>query len=198
MKVRPLHRETPCPLVPEVVLSIADAITPIWEANASEPLPYWAVPWVGGQALARYVLDHPEIVANKRVLDVGTGSGLVAIAAARAGGLVRGVDVDPRAISAAQANAALNGVTISFQQIDLLDTSVDDEVILIGDLFYERELAARALSFWERHRRALVGDPGRAYFPVDRCERLARYEVEASADVEGRRIRAAGVYRMTR
>jgi predicted nicotinamide N-methyase len=191
-------RPRSCPLVPEVTLSIADAITPLWEANASEPLPYFAVPWLGGQALARYVLDHPEIVANQRVLDIGTGSGLVAIAAARAGGRVRAVDVDPRAIAAARANAALNDVTLALEEIDLLDTSVDEDVILIGDLFYERALAARALSFWERHPRALVGDPGRAYFPVDRCERLATYQVEASADVEGRRIRAAGVYRMTR
>ncbi|MGZ3417006.1 MAG: class I SAM-dependent methyltransferase [Polyangiales bacterium] len=196
--MRALFSERRCPLVPEVVLSIADAITPLWEARANEPLPYWAVPWAGGQALARYVLDHPAIVAGKRVLDVGTGSGLVAIAAALAGGIVRAVDVDPRAIAAARDNATLSSVTIAFQEIDLLDREVDEEMILIGDLFYERELAARAIAFWERHPRALVGDPGRAYFPSDRCERLAEYEAEASADVEDRRIRAAGVYRMTR
>jgi predicted nicotinamide N-methyase len=191
-------RTRSCPLVPEVVLSIADEITPLWEAHANEPLPYWAVPWAGGQALARYVLDHPSIVAGKRVLDIGTGSGLVAIAAALAGGVVRAVDVDPRAIAAARDNARLNSVAIALQELDLLQHDVEEEVILIGDLFYESELAARAIAFWERHLRALVGDPGRAYFPKHRCEQLAEYEAEASGDVEDRRIRTTGVFRMTR
>jgi predicted nicotinamide N-methyase len=185
------------PLVPEIELAIADELTSAWEREPQRAVPYFAIPWVGGQALARFVLDHPELVRGRTLLDVGTGSGLVAIAAARAGAIVRAVDVDERAIAAARDNARGNGVSITFEVFDPLDDHVREEVVTIGDLFYERDLAERVLAFARRQRGVvLVGDPGRAYFPLHSFAELARYEVPASAGVEGREIRAAGVFHL--
>lgn len=197
----------PCPLVPEIRLRVAPQIVALWQqsadARAGAAPPYWAFPWVGGQALARHLLDHPEEVRGRRVLDVGTGSGLVAIAAARAGAAhVRAVDVDEDAIAAARVNAADNGVAIDVELVDVLAGDTREEsVVLVGDLAYEAHLAERAFAFCaakaERGARVLVGDPGRAHFRLDRFEQVARYDVPTTADLEGRTMRSAGVFTLT-
>jgi predicted nicotinamide N-methyase len=183
------------PLLPEIRLHLGDRITAMWEREASRPPPYFAFPWVGGQAVARFLLDH-DLVRGKRVLDVGTGSGVVAIAAARAGASsVLATDIDPRAIVAARANAQLNGVTIEVVERDVLDGEVDADVITIGDLCYEQPLARRTLAFVHRARALVIlGDAGRAYFDPSGFRRVAHYDVPTTADLEGREIRAAAVY----
>ena len=192
------------PLVPEISLYLATEVVPLWRATEEElekmgvPPPYWAFAWAGGQALARYILDHPQTVAGKRVLDIGSGSGLVAIAAAKAGAAcVLAADIDAFSIAAIGLNAAANGATVCVTQHDQIGVEGDWEVILVGDLFYERPLAERLLA-WLRtlNRPALLGDPGRSYFPKDRTERLALYNVQTSRDLEDRDIRETGVYRL--
>jgi predicted nicotinamide N-methyase len=162
------------------------------------PPPYWAFAWAGGQALARFILDHPEMVAGKRVLDIGSGSGLVGIAAAKAGaGSVLAADIDAFSAAAIRLNAAANGCALAVTQDDLIGTPGDWDVILVGDLFYERPLAERLLAWLgPLGRPALLGDPGRNYFPKDRTERLALYSVQVSRDLEDREIRETGVYRL--
>jgi len=195
----------PPPLVPEIKLYLATEVVPLWRATEEElekmgvPPPYWAFAWAGGQALARYILDHPETVAGKRVLDIGSGSGLVAIAAAKAGAAsVLAADIDGFSAAAIGLNAAANGATVSVTQDDLIGVEGDWDVILVGDLFYERPLAERLLAWLKTlGRPALLGDPGRSYFPKDRTERLALYNVQTSRDLEDREIRETGVYRMT-
>lgn len=184
------------PLLPEIRLHLGDGITAMWEREASRPPPYFAFPWVGGQAVARYLLDHPNVVRGKRVLDVGTGSGIVAIAAAMAGAAsVIATDIDPRAIAAARANAALSGVNLEVVERDVLDDVPDADVITIGDLCYEQPLAGRALAFAHRARSLVIlGDAGRAYFDPTNLVRVARYDVPTTADLEGRTVRAAAVY----
>lgn len=150
--------------------------------------PYWAYPWAGGAALARHFLDHPEIVRRRRVLDLGAGSGLVAIAAAKAGAaMVAAVDTDPFAAVAARVNAAANTVEISIVRHDLTDgppPAVD--VIAVGDLFYDQQLALRVTAFLDRCLTSgidvLVGDPGRAYLPLSRLRLVAEYEVADFGD----------------
>ena len=193
------------PLVPEIRLHLASEVIPLWRKTEEElaeigvPPPYWAFAWAGGQALARYILDHPETVAGKRVLDIGSGSGLVAIAAAKAGAAsVLAADIDGFSAAAIGLNAAANGATVSVTQDDLIGVEGDWDVILVGDLFYERPLAERLLAWLKTlGRPALLGDPGRSYFPKDRTERLALYNVQTSRDLEDREIRETGVYRMT-
>src|SRR4051812_46723729 len=179
------------PLVPEIQLYLATEVMPLWRATEEEletmgvPPPYWAFAWAGGQALARYLLDHPETVAGKRVLDIGAGSGLVAIAASKAGAAsVIAADIDAFSAAAIGLNAAANGCAITVTQHDLIGTGGDWDVILVGDLFYERPLAERLLA-WLRglHCLALLGDPGRSYFPNTGVERLALYNVQTSRDL---------------
>ncbi len=192
------------PLVPEIKLYLATEVVPLWRATEEElekmgvPPPYWAFAWAGGQALARYILDHPQTVAGKRVLDIGSGSGLVAIAAAKAGAAsVLAADIDAFSIAAIGLNATANSATVSVTQDDLIGARGDWDVILVGDLFYERPLAERLLAWLKiLDRPALLGDPGRNYFPKDRVERLALYNVQTSRDLEDREIRETGVYRM--
>jgi predicted nicotinamide N-methyase len=192
------------PLVPEIKLYLATEVVPLWRATEEElekmgvPPPYWAFAWAGGQALARYLLDRPETVAGKRVLDVGSGSGLVAIAAAKAGAAaVLAADIDAFSAAAIGLNAAANGATVAITQNDLIGVAGDWDVILVGDLFYERPLAERLLAWLKMlDRPALLGDPGRSYFPKDQVERLALYNVQTSRDLEDREIRETGVYRM--
>jgi predicted nicotinamide N-methyase len=194
------------PLVPEIKLYLATEVVPLWRATEEElekmgvPPPYWAFAWAGGQALARYLLDHPDIVAGKRVLDIGSGSGLVAIAAARAGAAAAlAADIDAFSAAAIRLNAGANGATIAVTQDDLIGTKGDWDVILVGDLFYERPLAERLLAWLVAlDRPALLGDPGRNYFPKTQVERLALYNVQTSRDLEDREIRETGVYRLKR
>jgi len=142
--------------------------------------PYWAFGWAGGTVLARYLLDHPETVAGKSVLDLGTGSGLVAIAAMKAGAVsATGVDIDPHSAVAAALNAEANGVAISLTCEDLLDgPAPDTDLILVGDLFYDRTTAERLTAFLLRcEAEILVGDPGRAYLPHKHLHPVAEYDV---------------------
>ncbi len=194
------------PHVPEVRLHLADEAVPLWQATEAEleqqglPPPFWAFAWAGGQALARYVLDRPDVVRGQPVLDLASGSGLVGIAAALAGaGPVRAADLDPFALVAIQLNAALNGVTLASEPADLIGTDVPEPVILVGDLFYERDLADRLATWLLRltgaGRTVLVGDPGRSYLPKDQLEELACYEVAVSRDLEDAEVKRTRVWR---
>jgi predicted nicotinamide N-methyase len=198
------------PLVPEIKLHLATEVVPLWRLTEEElqaqgiPPPYWAFAWAGGQALARYLLDHPDQIRGSAVLDFGSGSGLVAIAAARAGAAaVRAADIDPFATAAITLNAEANGVAIETTTDDLIDSSAAGDVIVVGDMCYERPLAERLLA-WLRARIAagttvLLGDPGRSYFPKGdaRLERLGTYGVQTTRELEDREIRETSVYKLT-
>jgi len=196
------------PLVPEIRLHLATEITPIWQASedmlarGNVPPPFWAFPWAGGQALARHVLDHRDIVAGKRVLDFGAGSGLVAIAAAQAGAAaVTAAEIDDFAAAAIALNAALNGVAIAVATADLIGTSGDAwDVVLVGDMCYEQPLAER-LTFWLRALAGdgvtvLLGDPGRSYVPTSGLTKLARYTVPTSRELEDRESRDGVIWQV--
>lgn len=193
------------PHVPELKLHLADDAVALWEMTEEElgelglPPPFWAFAWAGGQALARYVLDHPACVAGKRVLDVASGSGLVAIAAMKAGaGSACAADIDPFCAPAAATNAALNGVAIATSDADPIDAPTDAEVILVGDLFYDRDIAKRLLAWLQslhaEGRTVLVGDPGRTYLPRDALEQVALYEVPVSRALEDAEVKKTGVW----
>lgn len=197
------------PLVPEVRLHLATEVTPLWYATeaaltrAGVPPPYWAFAWAGGQALARYLLDHPDVVAGKRVLDIASGGGIVAIAAARAGAArVSAADIDPFAAAALRLNGALNGVSLDVIADDLTASDEDGawDVITAGDVCYERAMVDRMLP-WLRRRaegpaRVLLGDPGRCYCPTRGVEELARYVVPTSLDLESCAQRETRVLRL--
>jgi predicted nicotinamide N-methyase len=194
------------PLTPELKLFLATEIVPLWRKTEDEleamgvPPPYWAFAWAGGQALARYVLDNPSIVAGKRVLDFGAGSGIVALAAAKAGAAsVLAADIDKYSIAAVTANAQANSVTIATAATDMIGSSEAFEVILVGDMCYERPLAERLMA-WLKSSAAeiLLGDPGRSYFPKEGLVRLALYDVATTRELEDREIRETGVWRLIR
>ena len=180
------------PLVPEIRLHLATEVTPIWQATeqtlarSALPPPFWAFAWAGGQALARYLLDHPEAVAGRAVLDFGAGSGLVAIAAAKAGAAaVTAAEIDPFAAAAIAANAVLNGVAIEVVTTDLLDGDKRFwKLVTAGDVCYEQPMAERALHWLRvlagRGSTVLLGDPHRAYLPGGGLCELARYVVPLS------------------
>lgn len=172
------------PLVPEIRVHSASDVSPIW--NELPSLPYWCAPWPGGQALARWLLDHPEAVRGKRVMDFGTGSGVVAIAAMMAGAAsVVAVDIDRFATTACALNAEANRVVVHTVNRDLVDTAQPDiDVVVAGDVWYEED-PARRFDAWFRtlSARVLTGDPGRHYVPADLFE-IARFEVPASLDLE--------------
>ena len=194
------------PLVPEIRLYLATEVVPLWRATEEElakigvPPPYWAFAWAGGQALARYILDHPDLVRGKRVLDIGAGSGLVGLAAVRAGAAsVVSADIDAFACAAIRLNAAANNCEIAVTQDDLIGVTDIWDVILVGDLFYERPLAERLLEWLTPlDTLALLGDPGRNYFPKTDVEKLATYTVQTARDLEDREIRETGVYQLRR
>ncbi len=193
------------PLIPEIKLHLATEVVPLWRKTEEEleaegiPPPYWAFAWAGGQALARYVLDNAEIVRGRTVLDFGSGSGLVAIAAAKAGAArVLAADIDAFAAAAIAANASANDASIAVTTYDVIGRDDPWDVILVGDMCYERPLAERLLD-WLKARaaagsRVLLGDPGRSYFPKDGVERLALYRVQTTRELEDREIRETGVY----
>jgi len=175
-------------LTPELRLYRAGPASGLARLATSGGAPYWAYPWAGGLALARYLLDHPATIAQKRVLDVGAGGGIVAIAAMKAGaGVATAIDVDPDAIDAIALNAEANAVTVATLCGDPLDGPVPDvDLVLVGDLFYEPALAARATAFLDRCRQAgigaRIGDPGRAHLPRARLKRLAEYQLADFGD----------------
>ncbi len=191
------------PLVPEIRLHLAEESVPIWQKTEEElgemnvPPPYWAFAWAGGQALARYLLDNPELTAGKRVLDLGSGSGLTAIAAMMAGAAsVLAADIDAFALAAAQLNAEANGVAIDTTAEDLLArvTPIAADVVLVGDLFYERQLADRVLAYIEAAAKAgalvLIGDPKRSYFPAGKLHPRGRVSGPRDPRARGRRDQA--------
>ncbi len=198
------------PHCPEIALHLASDAVPLWQATEEElgamglPPPFWAFAWAGGQALARYVLDHPGIVRAKRVLDFASGSGLVAIAAMQAGASAAlASDIDSFAIQAIGMNARLNGVAVTALDADVigrLDLGVD--VVLIGDCAYERDLAERVF-VWARALEAagvsvLIGDPGRSYLPRAALEPLASYRIAVTRALEDAEVKETRVWRLKR
>ena len=202
--VRANTRLAPVPLVPEILLYQAEEAITLWERTETEsathqPPPFWAFAWAGGQALARYVLDNPAMVAGKRVLDLAAGSGLVAIAAAKAGAVeVTAVDIDPLSLAAVAANASANGVTVNRVERDVLDEPPDADTILAGDVFYSREMAERMMAYLQRAAAGgatvLAGDPGRAYLPRWGLRELAEYEVPVAATLEDAAVKHTRVW----
>ncbi len=195
------------PLVPEIELLTGGLAMPLWEkaaladARPAVPPPYWAWPWAGGLALARYVLDHPAMVRGMTVADIGAGGGIVAIAAALAGARsVTAIDIEPYAIEACRLNAEANAVTIEVSEADPAGTDDGWDVVLAGDLWYESELAAR-MEPWLRALAArgatvLIGDLGRAYLPSDGLVELARYVVPTLDDLEDAESKEVRVFRV--
>ncbi len=197
------------PLVPEIRLHLAHEAVPIWQKTEDElgeiglPPPFWAFAWAGGQALARHVLDHPELVRGRRVIDLASGSGLVAIAAMKAGAeSVLAADIDAFAVEAIALNATLNGVEITATATDLLSAPGPAcDVILVGDLFYEQYLAAKCLTWLatenQRGTGVLIGDPGRSYLPKDKLTNIATYAVPVTRDLEDAEIKKTSVWRLS-
>ena len=196
------------PLIPELHLHLASEITPLWQATEATldaiglPPPYWACAWVGGQAVARHILDHPELVRGRRVLDFAAGCGLIALAAARAGATsVTAVDIDPFALAAIRRNAAANGLAVATSGEDVLaepPTGID--VILAGDVCYERPMAEAVIAWLRRAAAAgilvIIGDPGRSYLPRTGLTALARHLIPTLSDVEDAETKSTTVWRV--
>lgn len=198
--------QTP-PHTPELTLHLADEVTPLWRlteealAEIGLPPPFWAFAWAGGQALARYVLDHPDLVRGKAVVDFASGSGIVGIAAARAGATrVLAADIDPFCAAALALNAEANGVAAEATDADLLDADPPAwaDVILAGDICYEKPLAERVLAWLAAARDAgvtvLIGDPGRSYFPREGLVHLAEYQVPTTRELEDMAVKKTAVW----
>lgn len=205
--VRAATRLLPVPAVPAIRLYTADEATELWEKTEDElgrtglPPPFWAFPWAGGQALARYLAEHPTIVRGRTVLDVASGSGLVAIAAARAGAAqVWANDIDPFAAAATRLNADANGVRVDALPGDHVGSDGNWDVVLAGDVSYERDMAERLLGWFEALRRrgalVLIGDPGRSYLPRHRLTELAAYDVPVPRALEDADVKRAAVWRL--
>ena len=195
------------PIVPEIALHLASEITPIWQATEEwlkerniEP-PFWAFAWPGGQATARLLLDEPERVAGKRVLDFAAGCGIAAIAAAKSdAALVEAAEIDPLALAAVRLNAALNGVTVATPEGDIVGAPCRWDVILAGDVCYEAPMTAHILP-WLRAMAAagadvFLADPGRAYLPSEGLEPLSRHAVPTTLELEDRTLREVTLFRL--
>jgi predicted nicotinamide N-methyase/sugar/nucleoside kinase (ribokinase family) len=204
--IRERTAPAPVPFVPEIRLFQATELTPLWHATTAElhswdDSPYWAFAWAGGQALARHVLDHPELVRGRRVVDFAAASGLVGIAAALAGAAeVVAIDVDPFCRAAVLLNAELNGVSLAFREGSPLDAPLPDvDVVLAGDVFYERALAAGAVAWFRalaaRGVLVLAGDAWRTYAPADGVVQVAAHDVPTTVEIENAPIRPARVLR---
>jgi predicted nicotinamide N-methyase len=201
-------RLQPPPHTPELQLHLADEVTPIWRMTEEElgeiglPPPFWAFAWAGGQALGRYLLDHPDEGAGKRVIDFATGSGIVAIAAMKAGATsVLAADIDPFCAAAVALNAEANGVSVAFTAADLLQAAPPRaDLILAADICYERPMAEAVMAWLGEARaagaRVLIGDPGRAYFPKSGLVKLAEYRVPTSRELEDAEIKRTAVWTM--
>ena len=203
-----VRRETviaSAPLVPEIRLHLASEVLPLWQATEADlaerglPPPYWAFAWPGGQALARHLLDHPDLVRGAKVLDFAAGSGLGAIAAVKAGAAsVAAAEIDRFAIAAISLNATLNNVAVVTLEKDIVGDHGPWDVILAGDVCYERPMAER-VSRWlkdmaQQGVRVLMGDPGRNYLPGSGLSEVARYQVPTSLDLEDRTMRETIVW----
>lgn len=198
------------PHAPEISLWLADEVTPIWRLTEEElgemglPPPFWAFAWSGGQGLARWLLDHPAEVAGRRVLDFATGSGLVGIAAMKAGATaVLCADIDPFSGAAVAVNARANGVVLGFIADDLLEAPPPEvDVLCAGDVFYEKPMADRVLAWLtlaaDRGTRVLVGDPLRTYFPSAGFELLAEYQVPTTRELEDAAVKRSRVWALAR
>ena len=196
------------PHVPEIVLHLADEAHDLWQLTEEElqekglPPPFWAFAWAGGQGLARYVLDTAGCVQERNILDFATGSGLVAIAAAKAGAAhILAADIDPFCAAAVALNTEANGVSVDFIGRDLIGVDEGWEVVLAGDVFYDRAFAER-LGPWfsalaTRGAMVLVGDPGRAYLPKERMTQLAEYQVSVTRALEDSEVKRTRVWRWT-
>lgn len=203
------------PHVPEISLHLADEAHDLWHRTEEElgemglPPPFWAFAWAGGQGLARYILDHPETVAGRQVLDLATGSGLVAIACAMSGAAhVTANDIDPWSEAALALNTRLNAVSLNWCGADLLAefcqsgalpaSAAGAQVVLAGDVFYDRELAAAALPFLlacaQEGKTVLAGDPGRAYLPRENLELMAEYSVPVTRAIEDSEVKRTKVW----
>lgn len=199
-------RLQPVPHAPEISLWLADEITPLWRLTEEElgemglPPPFWAFAWAGGQALARWLLDHPDQVAGRRVIDLATGSGLVAVAAAKAGAAdVLAADIDPFCEAAVAANARSNGVEIAFTAENLLASPPPPvDLICAGDVFYEKPMAEAVLAWLKQAQangtRVVVGDPGRTYFPKSGLTLLAEYTVPTTRELEDQEVKRSRVW----
>jgi predicted nicotinamide N-methyase len=202
-------RARPTPHAPEILLRVADEATGLWRKTEEElgaiglPPPFWAFPWAGGQALARYILDNPICVAGRRALDFASGSGLVAIAAAKAGARdIEASEIDEFAIEAIALNAELNGVPVRTRLGDLIGRDEGWDVVFAGDVSYQKDMAAAA-TLWladlaGRGAEVLIGDPGRAYLARDRLEAVCEYRVPVTRALEDAEIKRAAVYRFAR
>jgi predicted nicotinamide N-methyase len=195
------------PHTPEIWLHLATELVPIWQKTEEElaaigvPPPFWAFAWAGGQALARYLLDHPDTVQGKRVLDFASGSGLSAIAAAKAGARdVLATEIDPFAIAAIGLNATANGVAIASTLEDVIGRDDGWDTVLAGDVCYEREMAARVFAWLRslagRGALVLMGDPGRNYLPSSNLVEIAAYDVQTTRELEDREVRRTKVWQI--
>lgn len=193
-------------LLPELRIHLASEVTPLWQTT-EETLqeghlapPFWAFAWPGGQGVARYILDHPESMRDKRVLDFAAGSGIGAIAAMKAGAeAALAIDIDRLALNAVHLNAALNGVTVSIDEfIDMDKPPKHADVIIVGDVCYQQAMAAKTMRWlWlcvAAGMRVIMGDPGRAYVPENGLTELATYTVPTSRDLESHDSRIVKVW----
>ena len=193
--------------MPEVRLHLAHEALPLWEKTEEAlgemglPPPFWAFAWAGGQALARYVIDHPATVAGRSILDFASGSGLLGIAALKAGAAaVLASEIDAFALAAIALNAEANCVRIAATGADLIGRDEGWDAVLVGDMFYEKPLAERLFPWLvglaERGATVLIGDPGRSYFPKARLHSLATYRVPVSRALEDSEIKRTSVWRI--
>lgn len=196
------------PHVPEIVLHLADEAHDLWKRTEEElaeiglPPPFWAFAWAGGQGLARHLLDHPETVRGKTVLDFATGSGLLAIAAVKAGAsAVLAADIDPFSPAACRLNMTANGVRFDVTQDDLIGRDGAWDVILAGDVFYDRAMAEALVPWFEalaaKGRTVLIGDPGRSYLPRERLAERAVYTVPVTRALEDAEVKRTTVWQFS-
>lgn len=204
--IREQTRLMPAPHASSILLHTADEATELWQKTEEElgeiglPPPFWAFAWAGGQALARHLLLNESLVHGKRVLDFASGSGIVAIAAAKAGAVsVEACDIDPFAIDAMALNADANNVSLITRQEDLIGANGTWDVVLAGDICYERDTAERVITWLEElalgGKSVLIGDPGRSYLPKERLEPLATYEVPVTRSLEDSEVKRTSVWR---
>ena len=206
--IRTHTRLMPVPHAPELSLHVADEATVLWQKTEDElgeiglPPPFWAFAWAGGQALARYILDNPEVVTGRSVLDFAAGSGLVGLAALKAGAAsVIAAEIDPFAAFACQINAAANGLPGQLKMLerDVIGEDLGWDVVLAGDICYQRDIAARVMDWLsalsKRGAVVLIGDPGRAYLPKDKLEPIATYTIPTTRALEDSEIKQTSVWR---